>query len=148
MISYFEPIIRDIVRWSTAAIITSFFLSIISLILTVDLTLQNIPYLQLISTATSNFCFFIAVLFFTFALIPPFIRRPTTEHAAQSDFTPKYKNKKHKVPSPIKATEKANSNSSSFFIERDLKFLYSGLIILASSILIWISFLFIEVILL
>ena len=148
MISYFEPIIRDIARWSTVAIIASFFLSLISLLLTVDLTLQNIPYLQLISTAMSNFCFFIAVLFFAFALIPPFIRRPATEHVSHSEFTPKYKNIKGKNPDPPKTTEKSSPNSMSFFIERDLKFLYSGLIVLASSIFIWIVFLFIEVFLL
>ncbi|NHJ01989.1 MAG: hypothetical protein EAX86_07570 [Candidatus Heimdallarchaeota archaeon] len=140
MIKHFEPLIPDIIRWSTAAIILSFFFSVISLILTVDLTLSNIPYLQLVSTAMSNFLFFIGTILIAFGLIPPFIRKPATvTKEKKTGFTPKYKEYR-KVESKNVAKNPPSSNS--FFIERDLKFLYSGIVVLASMVVVWILWLF------
>ena len=141
---FFEPILDDIAKWSLIMVIISFFLTVISILLTKDLSQSSDSAIRIFSLAMSNYLFYVGSIAIAIGLIIAFFKRPTTEKyqdSPKSKFKPKYKERKSVSSKTVIIKPKESSNS--LFSPREIKFVLSGLINIGVAILLWIAYLII-----
>lgn len=136
-----EPFINDIFKQGLIIIGISVGLSIISLILTVDITQSDIPFFREFIKALSNYAFFIGTISIFLGLVIATFKKPHFSNDSQSDepkFKPVYKKKKQPIVSPSK--KKKSNTEVPLFSRRELKLIFSGLISVVLGIAIWIIY--------
>ncbi|MHA2245855.1 MAG: hypothetical protein ACXADY_12900 [Candidatus Hodarchaeales archaeon] len=141
----FEPILDDIAKWSLIMVIISFFLTVISILLTIDLFQGSNSAFHIFSLAMSNYLFYVGSIAIAIGLILVFFKPPKVERYQGSPklkFKPKYKEKKSESSKTVNKKPKDSSNS--LFSPREIKFLLSGLINIGVAILLWIAYLIIS----
>ncbi|MHA1972073.1 MAG: hypothetical protein ACTSW1_03700 [Candidatus Hodarchaeales archaeon] len=145
MIKYFEPIMEDVIKWSMILTGISFCLTLLSIIISIDITQDYIPYLSLFVTAMSNFNFFFGVITMGAGLLIAFFK-PPNRHIEDSErkkvFTPKYREKKNKKP--IKKPMTFKKNLTPLLTIKEKKLVFTGIVLILIALVIWIVFLVID----
>ncbi|MHA1215001.1 MAG: hypothetical protein ACTSPG_06870 [Candidatus Hodarchaeales archaeon] len=148
MIKYFEPIIEDVIKWSTILTGISFCLTLLSILISIDITQDSIAYLSLFATAMSNFSFFFGVITMGAGLLIAFFKPPTHRVENKENkkvFTPKYKRKEDKRP--VKKPIVTKEESPPFLTVKEKKLVFTGLVLILIALVIWIAFLVIDLVL-
>jgi len=136
-----EPFVNDILKHGLIIIGISIGISIISLILTVDLTQSNTPFFREFIKSLSNFAFFLGMVSILTGLLIATFKKPSLSKNSQSDqpkFKPVYKKKKQKPVTP--SEDKKVNQAAPLFSPRELKLIFSGLISVIIGISIWIIY--------
>ena len=144
LIKSLVPIIEDIARWSLIIVIISFIISVISILLTVDLSQSSNSAIRIFSLTLSNYLFYLGSITLAIGLIIAFFKRPPSDKpqvSKESKFVPKYGVKSPKT-SKIKAREV--TKSPPLFSSRETKIIMSGISVTGLAILLWIVYLLLD----
>ncbi|MHA2039914.1 MAG: hypothetical protein ACW98X_26155, partial [Promethearchaeota archaeon] len=94
---FLEPIAEEIIRWSSILVVTSFIFSIISILLTNNISQGSNFSLRLFARTMSNFTFYLGTISIAIGLIFTFFKAPEinkSQRLVKPKFKPKYHNKK------------------------------------------------------
>lgn len=146
MIRILQSIKEDILKGCLLISGLSFVISVFITIITVDLTSSLSLILEEIIKSTSSLGFLFGCIIILLGLVLAFFKPPSHSSSTQigKKFVPRYHS-----DSISKESKKLNtppsSSSSSMFGPRELKLVFSGLLAIIVAISIWITYLFIQI---